>query len=102
MPEPSQTQILFEILEKLATNTEATKNIERHLVTLNGKVATQEGFTRTLQSAQDLTTTALQKVIDKESKRQETNSRIAWLTVENIFKTIFALAIAYLLWKAGL
>ena len=102
MNEQPNESILFEILKNLATNTEATKNIERHLVTLNGKVATAESFTQTLKSAQDLTSAAVAGLLDREQKRSENRSKLTWLTVENIFKAIFALAISYLLWKAGL
>jgi hypothetical protein len=94
--------ILFEILKNLATNTEATKNIEKHLVTLNGKVATQESFTQTLKTAQDLTSATVQSMVDKDRRKSDNNSKIAWLTIENIFKLVFGLAITYLLYKAGI
>ena len=97
-----QTDLLIKIASDLATNTEATKNIEKHLVTLNGKVASQESFTRTLQSAVDLQSRTLDGMVLREEQRKDKTSRIAWLTIENIFKLAFALAIAYLLFKAGL
>ena len=101
MPESEQT-ILFEILKNLATNTEATKNIEKHLIQLNGKVATQESFTQTLKAAQDLTATSLQELIDRNRRKSDANTKLAWLTIENIFKFVFGAAITYLLYNAGI
>lgn len=102
MNEQPNSEILFEILKSIATNTEATKNIEKHLVTLNGKVATQEGFTQTLKQAQDLSSNSIAGILEREKKKSENSSRLTWLTIENIFKTVFALAIAWLLYQAGL
>jgi len=96
------TDLLVQISKDLATNTEATKNIEKHLVQLNGKVASQESFTRTLKTAVDLQNTSIEGLLDREKNRAENRSKLAWLTIENIFKLIFAIAIAYLLYKAGL
>lgn len=102
MQEDPSLPVLLKISADLATNTEATKGIERHLRELNGKVATQESFTRTLHETVQLHTRVLDG-IDKNSERSSANrARIAWLTVENIFKLAFAIAIAYLLYQAGL
>lgn len=96
------TDLLIKIARDLATNTEATKNIEKHLVTLNGKVASQESFTRTLKAATDLNTSTLDGLVKTETIRQENKSRLRWLTIDNIFKFVFGFAIAYLLYKAGI
>jgi hypothetical protein len=98
----SKEDLLIKIATDLATNTEATKNIEKHLVTLNGKVAAQESFTRTLQSAVDLNSETLKGLVDREQDRQKNKSRLTWLTIENIFKLVFGVAIAYLLYQAGI
>jgi hypothetical protein len=94
-------RVLLQIAKDMATNTEATKNIERHLRELNGKVATQESFTRTLQTTVELHTSIFEKMNEEQKKREENRSRLNWLTVENVFKFVFALAIAWLLWLAG-
>lgn len=98
MPEQD---LLLKIATDLATNTEATKNIEKHLVTLNGKVASQESFTRTLKTAVDLQSSSIEGLLDREKSRNENKSKLTWLTIENIFKAVFAIAIAYLVFKAG-
>lgn len=97
----SEQNLLIQISKDLATNTEATKNIERHLETLNGKVATQESFTRTLKTALDLQSTTMNGLVEREKSRLENRSRLTWLTLDNIFKFVFGVAMTYLLYKAG-
>lgn len=94
--------LLIQIARDLSTNTEATKNIEKHLSILNGKVATQESFTRTLHTSLDLQSSTLSGLVDKDKINRENRSKLTWLTIENIFKLVFGIAIAYLLFKAGL
>ncbi len=98
----SDNDILLTIAKDIAINTEATKNIDKqvgevkdHLKTLNGKVAAQESTTSTLKNAVDI-------LIEKDRRKSDNNSRLTWLTIENIFKLVFAIAIAYLLYQAGL
>lgn len=98
----SDQALLIEISRNLATNTEATKNIEKHLELLNGKVSTQESFTRTLKAAVDMNTASIESFHAADGLRKENKRRIAWLTIENIFKFVFAVAISYLLYKAGI
>lgn len=97
----SDQNLLIKISADLATNTEATKNIEKHLSVLNSKVALQESNQGTLKMAFDLQQVTLQGLVDKDKSRSEKRGRIAWLTVENIFKFIFGVCMAYLLYKAG-
>ncbi len=97
----SDQQILLKISTDLATNTEATKNIEKHLSTLNSKVALQEALSSTLKTAVDLQAITLQGLVDKEKNRLQNRGRLAWLTIDNIFKLVFGLCMAYLLYKAG-
>ena len=85
----SDQNLLISISKDLATNTEATKNIEKHLVTLNGKVATQESFTRTLQTAVDLNNTTLEGIVAKENERLMNRTKLRWLTLDNVFKFVF-------------
>lgn len=98
----SDQNLLIEISKNLATNTEATKNIEGHLRLLNSKVALQEANQSTLKTAFDMQQVTLQGLVDKETKRSENRNRLAWLTVDNIFKFVFGVALTYLLYKAGL
>lgn len=74
-----------------AVQGEQINQIIKHQETLNGKVATQESNGNTLRTAVDL-------LISKEQSR----SKLEWLTIENIVKGIFAIAIAYLLYRAGI
>ena len=98
----SEQNLLIKISADLATNTEATKNIEKHLVQLNGKVASQESFTRTLKTAVDLQAITLQGLVERETKGVERRKKLAWLTIDNIFKFVFGAAMTYLLYKAGM
>jgi RNA-binding protein YlmH len=98
----SEQNLLIEISKNLATNTEATKNIEKHLVQLNGKVASQESFTRTLKTAVDLQAVTLDGLVTREANGVERRRKLAWLTIDNIFKFVFGAAMTYLLYKAGL
>lgn len=98
----SDQNLLIKISADLATNTQATKNIEEHLRTLNSKVALQEANQSTLKTAFDLQQVTLTGLVDNEKKRVENRSRIAWLTVDNIFKFVFGIAMVYLIYKAGL
>jgi hypothetical protein len=64
--------LLIQIAKDLATNTEATKNIERQLITLNGKVANHETRMQASEAAQAITTTAvatIQQARDKQRTR---------------------------------
>jgi hypothetical protein len=98
----SEQNLLIEISKNLATNTEATKNIEKHLVQLNGKVASQESFTRTLKTAVDLQAVTLDGLVTREANGVERRRKLAWLTIDNIFKFVFGAAMTYLLYKAGI
>ncbi len=98
----SDQNLLIKIASDLATNTQATKGIEAHLGILNSKVALQEANQSTLKTAFDLQQITLTGLVDNEKKRAENRGRIAWLTIDNIFKVVFGIAMAYLLYKAGL
>jgi hypothetical protein len=98
----SEQNLLIKISSDLATNTEATKNIEKHLRDLNGKVASQESFTRTLKTAVDLQAVTLDGLVTREANGVERRRKLAWLTIDNIFKFVFGAAMTYLLYKAGI
>lgn len=98
----SEQDILIKISSDLAKNTESTRNIERHLADLNGKVASQESFTRTLKTAVDLQAVTLDGLVTREASGVERRRKLAWLTIDNIFKFVFGAAMTYLLYKAGI
>lgn len=101
MSNESYYKVLLQIQDSLSTNTEATKNIEKHLSLLNSKVAIQEANQTTLKTAFDMQQVTLQGLVNKEVQHAANRSRIAWLTVDNIFKFVFGVAMTYLLYKAG-
>lgn len=98
----SDQNLLIKISTDLATNTQATKNIEQHLAQLNGKVSTQESFTRTLKTALDLQAVTLDGLVTRETNKAERRKKLEWLTIDNIFKFVFGAAMTYLLYKAGI
>lgn len=67
------TSLLIQISKDLATNTEATKNIEKHLATLNGKVAHHETRMQASEAAQAITATAVASM--QQSKQQEQEAK---------------------------
>lgn len=98
----SDQNLLIQMSRDLATNTEATKNIEKHLAQLNSKVALQEANQISLKAASDLHAKAIDTMLDNERMKKERRSRLNWLTIENIFKFVFGVALTYLLYKAGI
>lgn len=91
-----------EIKTTIAINSERIANINDHLAKLNGKVAAQEANGNSYKTIQDTQTRILQELVTKDEQRDANRSKLTWLTIENIFKAIFGIAIAYLLYKAGL
>jgi chromosome segregation ATPase len=88
---------LIDISTSLSTNTEATKNIEKHLATLNGKVATNEAIMSTLRAAVDLHATAIDALQKDQNRRKEDQQRWKWFTIDKLFGIVYVIATAWLL-----